>query len=266
MKKLKNLAYSSMCLSALLLTQACNGNTSDKKAEGGQDSTTQSVGEQSFVSMLDQNSLNGWEGDSTIWTVKDGVLTGEIKPGAELKNNTFLIWKGGEPGDFVLRAKFKISEKGNSGINYRSERFTELPYALKGYQADIDGKKNYTGQNYEERKRTTLAYRGERAEIGEIKEGVVAEAKGNAWTNRNVLDTLDNADNLKNAIKSEDWNEIEIVAEGNKLSHYVNGKLMSEVIDNDSKNKSDKGLIGVQVHVGPPMKIEYKDMQIKFQK
>ena len=126
MRKLKNLAYSSMCLSALLLATACNGNTSEKKAEAGQDSTSQEYNEQGFVSMLDQNSLSGWEGDSAIWSMKDGVLTGEIKPGAELKNNTFLIWKGGEPGDFVLRAKFKISDKGNSGINYRSERFTEL--------------------------------------------------------------------------------------------------------------------------------------------
>ncbi len=266
MKNIKTIAISGLFLGTLLMAQACNGTAGNKDAAAN-DSTAQAESDQNFVDMLDGKTLSGWEGDTTIWRVENGILIGEIAADKEpLKNNTFLIWQGGEPSDFVMTAKFRISDKGNSGINYRSERFTELPYALKGYQADIDGKKNYTGQNYEERKRTTLAYRGQRAEVAEIKEGVTAEAKGNAWTNRNVLDTIDNLETLKNAIKENDWNDIEIVAQGNKLSHFVNGKLMSEVIDNDSKNRVDKGLIGVQVHVGPPMKVEYKDMRIKIQK
>src|SRR5690606_37135168 len=105
--------------------------------------------EASFKSIFDGKTLDGWDGDPVYWSVKDGAITGEITPETLLKANTFLIWQGGQPGDFELKAEFKISEGGNSGINYRSEMVEEVPFALKGYQADIDGKNNYTGQNYE---------------------------------------------------------------------------------------------------------------------
>ena len=68
---------------------------------------------------------------------------------------------------------------------------------------------------------------------------------------------------MKTLIKSEDWNEFHIVAKGNHLQHYINGVLMSDVTDNDTVNGKMKGLLGVQVHVGPPMKVEYKDLRIK---
>jgi len=250
---LKKITYSSLCFGLLLAFQGCNSNKSSNTNES--DSTE-------FVDMFDQNSLQGWKGDSTIWKMDNGVLIGEIIQGSEpLKNNTFLIWEGGEPANFVLEGKFRISESGNSGINYRSEGVTELPYALKGYQADIDGRNNYTGQNYEERKRTTLAYRGQVVEIPNVGEG---ETKNNAWTNVKILDSLGNKDALKESIKSEDWNEIRIVADGTKLEHYINGKLMSSVDDNDPVNSTKNGLIGLQVHVGPPMKVEYKDLKIKM--
>jgi hypothetical protein len=177
-----------------------------------------------------------------------------------------LIWKGGDIGDFSLKTKFKISENGNSGVNYRSDRFTEVPNALRGYQADIDGKNNYTGQNYEERKRTTLAYRGQRTEILNPADGNKGESKNNAWTNLKIIDSVATPEELQSIVKPNDWNELEIVAEGNKLTHFINGKVIAEVIDNDPENRKDKGLIGVQVHVGPPMKVEYKDMQIKILK
>lgn len=263
MKIVKKLTYSSLCIAVLFASQACNGTAADKN-----NSATEEVPDNvEFVQMLDQNSLKGWNGDSTIWKMENGILIGEIIEGSEpLKNNTFLIWEGGEPADFVLKGKFKISESGNSGVNYRSERVTEVPYALKGYQADIDGRNNYTGQNYEERKRTTLAYRGQRTQIADDNDGVKGESKNNAWTNLKVIDTLGKADSLKDLILFNDWNEIEIIADGNKLSHYINGVLMSETIDDDTKNRTDKGLIGLQVHVGPPMKVEYKDLQIKMLK
>ena len=118
-----------------------------------------------FVSIFDGKSLSGWEGDSTYWRVEDGNIVGEITPETILDANSFLIWQGGEPADFELKLEVNITKDGNSGINYRSERFTELPFALRGYQADIDGNNAYTGQNYEERKRTTLAYIGQKTTI-----------------------------------------------------------------------------------------------------
>ena len=265
MKLNKTVKYSCLSMAASLLLFSCNaGNSNSNGKQGDADSTQVEDG---FISMFDANSLSGWEGDTAIWSMANGVLTGEIKADAEpLKNNTFIIWGGGETGDFELKGQFKISKSGNSGINYRSERFTEVPFALKGYQADIDGNNNYTGQNYEERNRTTLAYRGQRTEVLKIEDGIQAESKGNAWSNVKIVDTVATAEELKAAVKDEDWNEIHIIADGNKLSHYINGVLISEVIDNDVVNGKAKGLLGMQVHVGPPMKVEYKDLKIKIKK
>jgi hypothetical protein len=47
------------------------------------------------------------------------------------------------------------------------------------------------------------------------------------------------------------------------MQHYVNGILFSEVTDLDEVNRSSKGYIGVQVHVGPPMKVEYRAIKLK---
>lgn len=113
-----------------------------------------------FRPIFDGKSLAGWDGDPAHWYVENGNLVGKVTPTTLLKTNTFLIWQGGQPGDFELKLEFRIAEAGNSGINYRSERLDTIPFALRGYQADIDGKNSYTGQNYEERKRATLAYRG----------------------------------------------------------------------------------------------------------
>lgn len=220
-----------------------------------------------FKSIFDGKTLDGWKGDPTYWSVEDGAITGLITPETLLKANTFLIWDGGQPGDFELKAKFKISETGNSGINYRSDMVPDVPFALKGYQADIDGRINYTGQNYEERKRTTLAYRGQKTKItpqenptGNLRDYV----ERNAWKGLNVIEEIGDRDELKTKIKSNDWNDIHIVAQGNVLKHYVNGVLMSEVHDEDPANFSEKGYLGVQVHVGPPMKVQYKDLMIKM--
>jgi hypothetical protein len=224
--------------------------------------------EKGFVQIFDGKSLKGWDGDPKYWRVENGNLVGEITPETLLKTNSFIIWRGGEPGDFELKGSFKIAKDGNSGINYRSEQLTDVPFALKGYQADIDGKNNYTGQNYEERKRTTLAYRGQKTVIKEYTgektpEAVRAAVKNNAWSGFEIAGSLGSSDSLKTLIKSEDWNEFHLVAKGNRLQHYINGVLMSDVMDNDTVNGSKKGLLGVQVHVGPPMKVEYKDIRIK---
>jgi len=248
-------------ISVSFLAIACGSRAENRAADDRVDPNLAALPmEDGFTDMLASGTLDGWEGDADIWRMEDGVLVGEIKPGSELKDNTFLIWKAAEPADFVLRAKFRISEHGNSGINYRSERFAELPYALKGYQADIDGRHRYTGQNYEERNRTTLAYRGQRTEIPDSG----GESRGNAWSSLAVLDTVATPDELAEADKpgADGWHDMLIIAQGSKLSHYVNGKLVSEVLDNDAANRKEKGLVGVQVHVGPPMKVEYKDMRI----
>jgi len=210
-----------------------------------------------FKPMFDGKTLNGWEGDPKYWRVENGEIIGEIIPETIIKVNTFLIWKGGHPADFELKVSYRISAKGNSGVNYRSVRVDSLPYALKGYQADIDGKDKYnlgyprySGQNYEERGRQFLALRGQKT--------VVENGKPT------VVDSTGTKEELLKSINYDGWNELHIIAKGNKLQHYLNDKLMSEVVDNDAANRKMDGLIGVQVHVGPPMKIEYKDFRIKI--
>lgn len=221
-----------------------------------------------YVKIFDGKSLDTWEGDPLYWRVENGNLVGEVKPETLLKNNTFIIWQGEEPGDFELKLEFRITEAGNSGINYRSELVDSIPYTLRGYQADIDGRRVYTGQNYEERKRTTLAYRGEKSGIdtqpdpdtpGSLKAGV----QNNAWQYRKILDTLGDPDSLKGKIKPDQWNSCHLMVKGNRMQHYINDILMSEVIDNDSVNRKMDGLLGFQVHVGPPMKVEYRNMLYK---
>lgn len=221
-----------------------------------------------FVSIFDGKTLNGWEGDSTYWRVENGSIVGEITPTTLLKRNSFLIWRGGTPADFELSLEFKISKAGNSGINYRSEELKDLPFAVKGYQLDIDGANNYTGQNYEERGRTTLAYRGQittiKAQNAEnTQESVQSKIKNNAWTDLSVTGSLGDTNALLQKIKSEDWNTSRLVAKGNRLKHYINGILMSDVTDNDKVNGKLKGVLGIQVHVGPPMKVEYRKIMIK---
>ncbi|MBX2896032.1 MAG: DUF1080 domain-containing protein [Cyclobacteriaceae bacterium] len=213
-----------------------------------------------FVSIFDGKTLNGWECDTMYWCVENGNLVGEITPDKLLKSNTFIIWRGGEPADFELKLQFKISKNGNSGVNYRSISFEGVPFALKGYQADIDGMNRYTGQNYEERGRTTLAYRGQTTQVNSASDA--EPIKNNAWVSTKVVKEL-NRDSLQQVIKPEDWNELHLVIKGNRLQHYVNGVLMSDVTDNDSTNRKAKGLLGMQVHVGPPMKVEYRNIQLK---
>src|SRR3954470_20943882 len=104
-----------------------------------------------YESIFDGKTLNGWEGDPKYWRVENGALVGEITPETVLKANTFIIWRGGVTKDFELKVEYRISGNGNSGINYRSVEVPGLPLALRGYQADIDGRNRYTGQNYEER-------------------------------------------------------------------------------------------------------------------
>ena len=102
-----------------------------------------------FSPIFDGKSLEGWEYDPTYWKVTNGAIHGETTAKNPLKANTFIIWKGGELDDFELKMDYWISETGNSGVQYRSDRFIEVPYTLRGYQADIDGGNRYTGQNYE---------------------------------------------------------------------------------------------------------------------
>jgi len=240
---------------ALTLMGACTSG-------GGQERSETEV-QNDYTDLFDGQTLTGWRGDTSLWRVEDGAIVGEIKPGSELERNSFIIWEGGKPGDFELIAEYKLTGKGNSGLNYRSEELSDLPYALRGYQADIDAANTYTGQNYEERGRTILAFPGQQMRLPPVDGEIGEYAKGNIWTAGEEIGSLGDRDSLKANIKVDDWNELRVVAKGNHLQHYINGVLMSEVTDDDEKNRKFEGLIGFQVHVGPPMKIAFKNIRLK---
>lgn len=214
------------------------------------DSTTAQHSQDEFKDMFDGKTLDGWKGDKQIWRVDNGVIIGQTTPEHLITTNTFLIYEKGQPSDFEMVAEFKISPEGNSGIQYRSATVDSIPFTLKGYQADIDGGNVYTGQNYEERGRGFLAKRGENAVLEKDQQPKITSMSANP-------------DSLKSFIKSGDWNEIKIIAKGNRLTHFINGHQMCDVTDNDASLRKMEGLIGFQVHAGPPMKVEYRNVKIK---
>jgi hypothetical protein len=221
-----------LCLSGMALFTCCNG----------------------YQSVFDGKSLDGWEYDPVYWRVENGCMVGEVTPSTILSRNTFIIKKDFILKDFELKVDYRISEGGNSGVSYRNELVPDVPYALKGYQADIDGKNQYTGQNYEERGRQFLALRGQTTVIDALYQSPSHQTVG-------AIDFQH--DSLSQYIKKNDWNEYHIIVKGNRLQHYINGVLMSDVTDNNTANRKLSGLLGVQVHVGPPMTVEYKNFKIK---
>jgi hypothetical protein len=236
-----------LCFAAFILISCSSPVQKETEAETSVDTLP---AQKDFVAIFDGKTLNGWEGDTSYWHVVDGVLTGLETPDHQLKTNTFMIYKGGSPSDFEFKAEYRINAAGNSGVQYRSELVKDVPLGLKGYQADIDGADTYTGQNYEERGRGFLAMRGQIATIPTNEKPVITGSLGNP-------------DSLKLKIKPNDWNEIHLVVKDNHMLHYINGVLMSETTDNDTVNRKSGGLIGLQLHVMPAMKVEYRNIQLK---
>jgi len=210
--------------------------------------------EPGFQSIFDGKTLAGWEGNPAYWRVEDGSLVGEITPSTVIKSNTFIIWRGSRPRDFELKLDYRITASGNSGINYRSvvipDTVTpENKFAMRGYQCDIDGRKMYVGNNYEEKGRLFLAVRGQLTHVVGARPPVLLSTFG------------DQAELGK--VVTDDWNSVHLIVRGNMLTHIVNGRVMSVVVDDDVPNRPADGSIGVQVHVGPPMKVEYRNMRLK---
>ena len=204
-----------------------------------------------FESIFD-GTMKGWDGNPDFWRAENNMLIGETTKEKPLKVNTFLIWRGGEPKDFELKVDYRMNST-NSGIQYRS---VELPdvgkWVMKGYQADIDFTNVYTGQLYEERGRGFLALRGQFTRLA-AGEGQKPKVTGN----------IKDGDDAKGIIKVNDWNTLHIIAKGNTLIHVLNGQVSSIFIDDDPKGRAMSGLLGLQIHVGPPMKIEFRNIYLK---
>ncbi len=190
--------------------------------------------------------LDGWAGRAGFWSVQDGTIVGETTKENPAKPNTFLVWQGGDVSDFELTCKVRFRGN-NSGVQYRSELTDPEKFALKGYQADLHPKPEYFGMIYSEKTgRGVIAQRFQRA---------VAGPKGKAKVTGSIGDP-----NQK--LVDWDWNTLRIVAVGNQLVHQVNGINTIELIDNHPEALS-KGVLGLQLHQGPPMRVEFKDIKYR---
>jgi len=205
-----------------------------------------------FKPIFDGKSLKGWDGDPTFWRVENGAIVGESSEANPVKQNTFVIFRGGEPADFDLKVELRINA-GNTGVQYRSQQVPPDEktgkWVLKGYQADFDFGNTFTGMLYEERGR-----------------GIVMQRGGVAWLGdgaRGVIGSTGTPDELKPIIKVNDWNQFHVIARGNTLIHILNGRVTATLVDDDVKNRSLKGLLGFQIHTGPPMKVEFRNILLK---
>lgn len=203
--------------------------------------------------------LKGWDGDPRLWSVKDGVIHGETTPENVAAGNTFLIWQGGEEGDFDLRLSFRCNATNNSGIQYRSKHITDNSvknkWVVRGYQHEIRNEEtfpNVSGFIYDEG--------GSRARICNVGEQATWEAEGGKQM---AATTLIDQEAFKDLMKIDDWNDVVIRAEGNRIRHYLNGRLILDFTDNDPKRALAKGVLALQLHGGKPMWAEYRNIRLK---
>jgi hypothetical protein len=224
-----------------------------------------------FRQIFDGKSLTGWDGDPSLWRIEAGAIVGETTAAAPLKQNSFLIWRGGEPADFELKLEFRINST-NSGVQYRSAQVPPSgdigKWVLRGYQADIDFENQFTGMLYEERGRAFLAPRGTFGYVGPNQPPAGARGQPPAPNAgpRGPIGVLEGGEPLKAFIKQNDWNQLHVVARGNMLVHILNGHVMALFLDDDVAGRSMRGLLGLQIHVGPPMKVEFRNLWLKEMK
>jgi hypothetical protein len=221
--------------------------------------TAAELGVSGWQWIFNGKDLTGWDGDPRLWTVKDGAIRGETTPEKPTKGNTFLVWRGGRLRDFELKLKFRI-RNGNSGVQYRSKEFDK--WRITGYQAEVENNQGKVGFLYHEGGRAWLVNVGDLMRIDEKGEKKVIS---NVNDQRALIDA--------GYYTERGWNEYHIIGQGNHLVHYLNGFKTMELIDddrvtnpNDAKDRKGsirEGVLALQIHAGPPMLVEFKDIRVK---
>jgi arylsulfatase A-like enzyme len=198
-----------------------------------------------WVRLFNGRNLNGWAGDKEFWSVEDGAITG--KTDGTLKMNRFLTWEGSTIRNFDLQVKVKVSAGGNSGLQYRGLMLPEVGLDIvSGYQCDIVANNpDYNGMLYEERGRRILSHTGEK---------VIVAPDGQPW----IVGTME-----VKTFAADHWHDYRVLVRGNHHQHWIDGHPTADLMDFDEKGRSLDGVLGVQVHVGPAMKIQFKDFKIQ---
>ena len=209
-----------------------------------------------MVEMFNGENLDGWEGDDRLWEVRDGVIHGETTEEKVAKGNTFLIYQNAEPGDFELRLSFRCNAVNNSGIQYRSQRVdgASNDYVVRGYQHEIRNEvdfPNVPGFIYDEK--------GSRGRICGVGEQAVWTEEGK----KVIRDDLISQEEFRDLMKLDQFNDVVIIAEGNHLRHYLNGRLILDFTDEHPEKAFSEGVIALQLHAGKPMFAEFKNIRMK---
>lgn len=203
-------------------------------------------------------NLDGWEGNPDLWSVQDGTITGKTTAEKPADGNTFLIWKGGQPGDFELTFDYKMTPGDdkkfvNSGVQFRSEVVDPQKFVVGGYQADFEYGDNYSGILYEERGRGILAQRGQKVVIRQGEEPSKPKIEVAGETGKSA--------DIQAKIEKDGWNQYRIVAKGNHLQLFINGKATVDVTD-ETAEAAKKGVLALQLHAGPPMQVQFKNLKL----
>ena len=211
-----------------------------------------------YKTLFNGKDLSGWDGDDRLWSVKDGVIHGQTTKEKSANGNTFLIWQDGKLKNFELRISFRCNATNNSGIQYRSRHITEgkvrNKWVVRGYQHEIRNEENVPnvpGFIYDEGgKRGRICLAGEKATW--TKDGKKVESK----------DLIDAAA-FKELMKVDEWNDVVIVAKGNRVQHYLNGRLILDFTDEHPDLALSEGVLALQLHAGKPMFAEFKNIKLK---
>ncbi|NBV20668.1 MAG: DUF1080 domain-containing protein [Proteobacteria bacterium] len=204
-----------------------------------------SLAQDGFRPLFNGKDLTGWDGNSELWTVEDGCISGKTKGPEQLSYNQFLIWRGGVLKNFELRAKVKESGN-NSGIQYRSRELAEVgKWSVGGYQCDIHPAPANNGMVYEERARGIIVQNGQ---------SVVIDPEGKRWLV---------AEREPVKVDIAEWHEYTVIAQGSHLIHKVDGKVTIDLVDHEEAKRSLAGILAFQIHRGPAMSVQIKDVMLK---
>ena len=213
--------------------------------------------EKGFEKIFDGKTLEGWDGNPKFWSVKDGAITGQTTKDNPTKGNTFIIWKGGKTANFILELEYKINA-GNSGIQYRSFKKggDNDGWRIGGYQADFEAGDRYSGICYGEAFRGILSDRGFHTTLTLNDKGKLQKK----------AEKFGDPKEIGKAVKKGEWNKYRIVAEKFHFVHYINDVKTMVLVDNDEKARRADGLLALQLHQGPPMTVQFRNIRIKHLK
>ena len=198
-----------------------------------------------FKPLFNGKDLTGWDGNPELWKVENGEIVGTTTGPEQLAYNQFLIWRGGVVKNFELKAKIKQAGN-NTGIQYRSKELPENgKWSIGGYQCDIHPAHPNNAMVYEERGRGIIVQNGL---------GVVVDPEGKRWL-------ANEHDPVK--VDIAEWHEYTVIAQGNHLIHKIDGQVTIDLLDFELAKRSLEGLIAFQIHRGPAMKVQIKDVMLK---